>query len=339
MPHPDTWLCVRPEGLYCPPGDFFIDPIRPVPRAVITHAHSDHARSGHGAVLATAETLAIMAVRMGEALAGTAQQAFEGGAPVAMGEVRVRAVPAGHVLGSAQIVMDYAGSRAVVSGDYKRAADRTCAPFEPVTCDVFVTEATFGLPVFVHPPAAAEAAKLLQSLALFPERTHVVGAYALGKAQRVIAILRDLGWDAPIYLHGALLPLCGLYARLGVELGELKLATVADKAELAGQIVLAPPSAIADRWARRLTEPVTALASGWMRVRQRARAGGIELPLIISDHADWPELLQTVADVQAPEIWVTHGNEEALIHEVTKRGLRGRALRLIGYDDAGEIAA
>jgi putative mRNA 3-end processing factor len=339
MPHPDTWLCVRPEGLYCPPGDFFIDPIRPVPRAVITHAHSDHARSGHGAVLATAETLAIMAVRMGEALAGTAQQAFEGGAPVIMGEVRVRAVPAGHVLGSAQIVMDYAGSRAVVSGDYKRAPDRTCAPFEPVPCDVFVTEATFGLPVFVHPPAAAEAAKLLQSLALFPDRRHVVGAYALGKAQRVIAVLRDLGWDAPIYLHGALLPLCGLYARLGVELGELKLATVADKAELAGRIVLAPPSAIADRWARRLTEPVTALASGWMRVRQRARAGGIELPLIISDHADWPELLQTVADVQAPEIWVTHGNEEALIHEVTKRGLRGRALRLIGYDDAGEIAA
>jgi putative mRNA 3-end processing factor len=339
MPHPDTWLCVRPEGLYCPPGDFFIDPIRPVPRAVITHAHSDHARSGHGAVLATAETLAIMAVRMGEALAGTAQQAFEGAAPVTLGDVAVRAVPAGHVLGSAQIVMDYAGSRAVVSGDYKRAPDRTCAPFEPVPCDVFVTEATFGLPVFVHPPAAAEAAKLLQSLALFPERTHVVGAYALGKAQRVIAILRDLGWDAPIYLHGALLPLCGLYARLGVDLGELKLATVADKAELAGQIVLAPPSAIADRWARRLTEPVTALASGWMRVRQRARAGGIELPLIISDHADWPELLQTVADVQAPEIWVTHGNEEALIHEVTRRGLRGRALRLIGYDDAGEIAA
>jgi putative mRNA 3-end processing factor len=339
MPHPDTWLCVRPEGLYCPPGDFFIDPIRPVPRAIITHAHSDHARSGHGAVLATPETLAIMAVRMGDALEPTRQQPFEGGAPVTVGDVRVRAVPAGHVLGSAQIVMEYQGSRAVVSGDYKRAADRTCAPFEPVVCDVFVTEATFGLPVFVHPPAADEIAKLLHSLSLFPERTHVVGAYALGKAQRVIAVLRDLGWDQPIYLHGALMPVCALYQRLGVPLGELKLATVTDKAELAGKIVLAPPSAIADRWARRLTDPVTSLASGWMRVRQRARAGGIELPLIVSDHADWPELLRTIADVQAPEIWVTHGSEEALIHEVTRQGLRGRALRLIGYDDAGEQAA
>jgi putative mRNA 3-end processing factor len=280
-----------------------------------------------------------MGVRMGAALAATACQAFEGGAPVRQGEVSVRAVPAGHVLGSAQIVMDYQGSRAVVSGDYKRAPDRTCAPFEPVPCDVFVTEATFGLPVFVHPPAATEAAKLLDSLSLFPARTHVVGAYALGKAQRVISVLRDLGWDRPIYLHGALLPLCGLYARLGVDLGELRLATSAARDDLAGQIVLAPPSAIADRWARRLAEPVTALASGWMRVRQRARAGGIELPLIISDHADWPELLATIADVGAPEVWVTHGNEEALIHELTKRGLLGRALRLIGYDDAGEQAA
>jgi putative mRNA 3-end processing factor len=142
MPHPDTWLCVRPEGLYCTPGDFFIDPIQPVPRAIITHAHSDHARSGHGAVLATAETLAIMAVRMGDALTPTATQAFDGAHPVTMGGVSVRAVPAGHVLGSAQIVMDHQGSRAIVSGDYKRAADRTCAPFEPIPCDVFVTEAT-----------------------------------------------------------------------------------------------------------------------------------------------------------------------------------------------------
>ena len=336
MPHPDTWLCVRPEGLYCKPGDFFIDPIRPVPRAVITHAHADHARSGHGAVLATSETLAIMGVRMGEALEASALQPFEGAAAVTLNGVSVRAVPAGHVLGSAQIVMDFDGSRAVVSGDYKRAADRTCAPFEPVPCDVFVTEATFGLPVFVHPPAAGEAQKLLDSLALFPGRTHVVGAYALGKAQRVIAVLRDLGWDQPIYLHGALMPVCALYQRLGIDLGDLRLATVADRADLAGKIVLAPPSAIADRWARRLTEPVTALASGWMRVRQRARAGGIELPLIVSDHADWPELLQTIDDVEAPEIWVTHGSEEALIHEVGNKGLRGRALRLIGYDDAGE---
>jgi putative mRNA 3-end processing factor len=339
MPHPETWLCVRPEGLYCQPGDFFIDPLRPVPRAVITHAHSDHARPGHGAVLATAETLALMATRMGPALDGTATQPLPPGEILSLGDTEIRLAPAGHVLGSAQIVIDYEGSRAVVSGDYKRAPDPTCTPFEPVNCDVFVTEATFGLPVFTHPPAAAELRKLLNSVAIFPDRTHVVGAYAVGKTQRLIAELRALGWADPIYLHGALLPVCATYERMGVALGDLRPATLTDKAELAGKIVLAPPSAIADRWARRLTDPVTAMASGWMRVRQRAKAGGIELPLIVSDHADWPELLQTLDDVAAPEIWVTHGNEEALIHAATQRGFRARALRLVGYDDEGEAAA
>ncbi|HTZ70672.1 MAG TPA: ligase-associated DNA damage response exonuclease [Acetobacteraceae bacterium] len=339
MPHPETWLCVRPEGLYCKPADFFIDPLRPVARAVITHAHSDHARPGHGAVLATPETLALMRTRMGADLGGAKGEGIAYGETLAVGEVRVRLVAAGHVLGSAQVVMDYLGSRAVVSGDYKRAADPTCAPFEPVACDVFVTEATFGLPVFTHPPAPVEIAKLLDSVRLFPERTHVVGAYALGKTQRLIALLRQAGWQAPIYLHGAHLPLCATYETLGVALGDVLPATVAARESLVGKIVLAPPSAIADRWARRLTDPVTCLASGWMRVRQRAKAGGIELPLIVSDHADWPELLQTLDDVGAPEIWVTHGNEEALIHAATARGFRGRALRLVGYDDAGEEAA
>jgi putative mRNA 3-end processing factor len=336
MPHPDTWLCVRPEGLFCQPGEFYIDPVRPVARAVITHGHSDHARPGHTAVLGTAETLAVMRVRMGVEFAGQTQQALRFGETLRLGDVDISLAPAGHVLGSAQVVMNYQGSRAVVSGDYKRAYDPTCAAFEPVPCDVFVTEATFGLPVFTHPPAPDEAAKLLQSLSLFPERTHVVGAYSLGKAQRVIAVLRGLGWDRPIYLHGALMPMCEVYRSFGVDLGDLRPATVAARADLAGQIVLAPPSAVADRWARRLTEPVVAMASGWMRVRQRARAGGVELPLVISDHADWPELLQTVHDVGAPEVWVTHGNEEALIHAIGLQGYRGRALRLIGYDDAGE---
>ncbi len=339
MPHPETWLCVRPEGLYCQPGDFYIDPVRPVPRAVITHGHSDHARPGHGAVLATTQTLAIMDVRMGAGQAGGTQQALAFGETVRVGEVDVRLAPAGHVLGSAQVVMDYQGSRAVVSGDYKRAPDATCAAFEPVPCDVFVTEATFGLPVFTHPPALDEAGKLLDSLTLFPERTHVVGAYALGKTQRVISLLRQRGYERPIYLHGALMQLCEVYEAFGVKLGELRPATAAAKGALAGEIVLAPPSAVADRWARRLTEPVVALASGWMRVRQRARAGGVELPLVISDHADWPELLRTVDEVGAPEVWVTHGNEEALIHAIGLKGYRGRALRLIGYDDAGEEAA
>jgi putative mRNA 3-end processing factor len=333
MPHPDTWLCVRPEGLYCKPGDFFIDPTRPVPRAVITHAHSDHARPGHGAVLATAETLAIMAVRMGAERAGDTQQTLAYGSRLQLGDTSIRLEPAGHVLGSAQVVMEHEGSRAIVSGDYKRAADPTCAPFQPVPCDVFVTEATFALPVFTHPPALPEARRLLDSVTLFPDRTHIVGVYALGKCQRLIALLRQLGWDRPIYLHGALMAVCDAYERLGVPLGDLRPATVAAKAELAGAIVLAPPSAIADRWARRLSDPVTCLASGWMRVRQRAKARGVELPLVISDHADWPELLQTIADVQAPEIWVTHGSEEALIHAAAGMGVRGRALRLIGYGD------
>ena len=272
MPHPDTWLCVRPEGLYCSPGDFFIDPVVAVPRAVITHAHADHARPGHGAVLATAETLAIMDVRMGQGRSGDTQQVLAPGETLTVGDVRVWMQPAGHVLGSAQIAMEHRGSRAVVSGAYKRASDPTCAPFVPIPGDVFVTEATFGLPIFVHPPALGEAQKLIDSVALFPERTHVVGCYALGKAQRLIALLRQAGWERPIYLHGALIALCTLYEERGVPLGDLRPATVAAKAELAGAIVLAPPSAIADRWARRLAEPVTVLASGWMRVRQRARA-------------------------------------------------------------------
>ena len=193
-----------PAGLYCEPGDFHIDPLQPVPRAVITHGHGDHARPGNGQVLATAETIAIMQARYGEA-AGGALQPLAYGESLAIGEVAVRLVPAGHVLGSAQIVLDYRGSRVVVSGDYKRRPDPTCAPFEPQHCDLFITEATFGLPVFRHPPDRQEIDKLLHSLALFPERCHLVGVYALGKCQRVLALLRRAGYEEPVYLHGALI--------------------------------------------------------------------------------------------------------------------------------------
>jgi putative mRNA 3-end processing factor len=336
MPHPDTWLKVLPQGLYCEPGGFFIDPLRPVDRAVITHAHSDHARPGHTAVLATPETLAVMRARMGEDRAGETQQALAWGETITVNDVRLWLQPAGHVLGSAQVAMAYQGSRAVVSGDYKRVADPTCAPFEPIACDVFVTEATFALPVFVHPPPDHEIRKLLDSVALFPDRTHVVGCYALGKCQRVIALLRQAGWDGPIWLHGALVSMCDVYAACGVALGDLRPATAAAKGSLAGAIVLAPPGAIADRWARRLEDPVVALASGWMRVRQRAKSRGVELPLVISDHADWNELNATLDEVGAPEVWVTHGREEALIHAAAQRGIRGRALRLVGYDEEDE---
>lgn len=331
-PRPETWLRAVPGGLYCEPGDFFIDPTRPVDRAVITHGHGDHARPGHANVLATPETIAIMRARYGGDAGGSLQEQRYG-ETVTLNGVSVALAPAGHVLGSAQAVLEYRGSRVVVSGDYKRRRDPTCAGFAPQQCDVFITEATFGLPVFRHPPDRHEIDRLLHSLRLFPERCHLVGVYALGKCQRVIALLREAGYAEPIYIHGALAALCELYENLGVALGTLLPVIGVAKNELAGKIVLAPPAALADRWSRRLPDPLTAMASGWMRVKQRAKARGVELPLVISDHADWDELTQTLHDTGAPEIWVTHGNEEALVHYATKAGLKARALALVGYED------
>jgi putative mRNA 3-end processing factor len=332
-PRPQSWIRPTPAGLYCEPGDFYIDPIRPVPRAVITHGHADHARPGNGQVLATAATAAIMWARMGEAAGALQSLAY--GERVAVGGVAVSLVPAGHVLGSAQVVLDHRGSRAVVSGDYKRRPDPTCAPFEPRNCDLFITEATFALPVFRHPPDRQEIAKLLHSLTLFPERAHLVGVYALGKCQRLLALLRRAGYAEPVYLHGALDRLVALYESFGVALGPVLPCAAVAREKLRGRIVLAPPAALADRWSRRLPEPRIALASGWMRVRQRAKARGIELPLVVSDHADWDELVATLDEVAAEEVWVTHGREEALVHHATRRGLRARALALVGYEEEG----
>jgi len=329
---PQSLLYPKPEGLYCAPGDFFIDPTRPVDRAVITHGHADHARAGHGTVLATQATLDIMRVRYGEDFTGRAQ-------PLAYGEVvqrdgvSVSLAPAGHVLGSAQAVVRWKGMTIVVSGDYKRRRDPTCAAFEPVPCDVFVSEATFGLPVFRHPPDHEEVAKLLKSVAQFPERTHLVGAYALGKAQRLIRLMREAGWDRTIFVHGALEQLDALYERHGVDLGPLEPATSTTRSDFAGQIVVAPPGAIADRWSRRFADPVSAFASGWMRVRARARQRAVELPLIISDHADWDELTSTVAELNPAELWITHGREEALARWAELRGIAAMPLSLVGYED------
>jgi putative mRNA 3-end processing factor len=322
-------LRVTPEGLFCPVGGFHIDPARPVDRAVITHGHADHCRPGHAAALATPQTLRIAAARYGADAFG-ATQGLPYGAPLRVGGATVRLVPSGHVLGAAQVVIEAGGRRAVVSGDYKRRADPTCAPFEPVPCDLFVTEATFGLPVFRHPPVRDEVAKLLRSLALFPDRAHAVGVYALGKAQRLIAELRAAGWDRTVYLHGALAPLCALYEAEGVRLGPLAPATAAAKAALAGEVVLAPPSALADRWARRLPDPVVGAASGWMRVRQRARQKGVELAMVISDHADWDELTDTIAETGAGTVWITHGAEEALVRWAQLTGRDARPLSLMG---------
>lgn len=330
-----NWLEPRPGGLYCIPGDFYVDPVRKAERAIITHGHADHARPGNSHVLATHETIAIAEARYGSN-AGRSFQRVRYGEVTRIGDVTVRLVSAGHVLGSAQVVLEHGGERIVVSGDYKRSRDPTCAPFEVVTCDAFITEATFGLPVFRHPPASAEVGRLLASVAAAPERCHLVGVYALGKAQRVIALLREAGYDETIYLHGALQKLCALYRRLGVDLGDLVPVAGLPKQALTGRIVMCPPNALADRWSQRMPDPVTAVASGWMRIRARARQRGAELPLIISDHADWDELTATIRDVEAGEIWVTHGREDALVHYARSLGLEARALSLVGREEDGD---
>ncbi len=332
---PQDILTPVAAGLCCKPGGFHIDPVRPVERAVITHGHSDHARPGHGAVLATQETLDVMRLRYGNNFAGRTQ-AIAYGEEIKLGDVTVKFHPAGHVLGSAQIAVSRNGKRIVASGDYKDARDPTCAPFEVVPCDVFITEATFGLPVFRHGDAADEVKKLLASVALFPERAHLVGAYSLGKAQRVIALMREAGYDAPVYLHGAMEKITDYYQSRGVALGELRPVKGVKKADLAGTITIAPPTATSDIWTRRFPDPVTAFASGWMRVRARGRQRGVELPLVISDHADWDGLTKTIEATGAGEIWVTHGQEDALVHWCTTRGLAARPLDLVGYGDEDE---
>jgi putative mRNA 3-end processing factor len=331
VPPPLSWIKPEPWGIHVVPADAWIDPSRPVDRALVTHGHADHARGGHGQTVATPETLAIMELRY---------FTREGATPVSYGEtiqlkggVSATYIPAGHVLGSAQILLEHAGERVVVTGDYKRRPDPTCAPFEVTPCDVFITEATFGLPLFCHPPIAQEMAKLLDRLAAHADRCVLVGAYALGKAQRVIAELRAAGHPEPIYLHGALINMCRLYEDFGVNLGELRLVSEATKHEMRGHVVMCPPGALNDRWSRRLPDPITAMASGWMRVRQRARQKNVELPLIISDHADWGELTRTIEEVNPQETWITHGREEALLrwHQLHQR--RARALALVGYED------
>ncbi len=317
------------------PIDAYIDPPQPRARAIITHGHADHARAGHGAVLATPDTIAIMKTRYGEDCAERFEE-LDYGVPLQVGEVTISLHPAGHILGSAQVRLEYKGQVAVVTGDYKRGFDRTAQEFELVKCDLLVTEATFGLPVFQHPDPLDEIRRLLKSAALYPERAHVVGCYSLGKAQRVIALLRDAGHDAPIYLHGAMIRLCELYEERGIALGELRHSLEASKTELAGQIVIAPPSALKDRWSRRLPDPVLAVASGWMSVKQRARQAGVELPLVISDHADWNELRQTIAETGAEKVWVTHGREDALVYHCRQQGLEAEPLNIVAYEDSGE---
>ncbi|HCS17083.1 MAG TPA: ligase-associated DNA damage response exonuclease [Erythrobacter sp.] len=337
---PFSWIRPEPWGIHVVPADCWVDPSRAVDHALVTHGHADHARGGHGRTVATPETLAIMELRYRTGAEDDAGQIPHKAVPVEYGEtirlpggVDATYIPAGHVLGSAQILLEHAGERVVVTGDYKRRADPTCAPFEVAPCDIFITEATFGLPVFCHPPIEEEMVKLLERLAAHPDRCVLVGAYALGKAQRVIAELRAAGHRQPIYLHGAMEKMCRLYEEHGIDLGELRLVSDHTKEEMRGHVVISPPGALNDRWSRRLPEPVTAMASGWMRVRQRARQRNVELPLVISDHADWGELTRTIEEVDAQENWITHGREDALLRWCQFPRPRARALALVGYED------
>lgn len=329
MPKSSHWIEPHPHGIFIKPANAWIDPMRPVENALVTHGHADHARGGHEHVWATPETLAIMNLRYGINVGSPVSY----GNGIELGGVKISYHSAGHVLGSAQILMEYQGEKVVATGDYKRRSDPTCAPFEVLPCDIFITEATFGLPVFRHPPTSDEIAKLLEVKNRNPDRSILVGAYALGKAQRVIGELREAGYEEPVYLHGALQKMCDLYQNLGVNLGEIHPVLDTPQNHMRGQIVLAPPSALNDRWSRRLPEPITAMASGWMRVRQRARQRNVELPLIMSDHADWDELTTTIKDVNPSETWVTHGREDALVRWCELNQMKAKALSLVGREE------
>jgi len=335
----EEWMQVREAGLYCVPANAYIDPHGAVERAIITHGHADHARSGHKEVFATPETIAIMKTRY-YLKEETQDRSLDYGKRYDLGNgVTLWFASAGHILGSAQAVLEYNGTRVVAAGDYKRHPDPTCAPFEVVKCDVFITEATFALPVFQHPPLDLEVKKLMRSLEALPDRTHIVGVYALGKCQRVMKTLRLGGYEAPFYLHGALKKLTQLYESYGQDFGEWVMVSDiprADKHVFQGKIVLCPPAQINDKWSRRFADPLPTVASGWMQIRARARQRRAEMALVVSDHADWGDLIRTCEETEASHIWITHGRVEALQHALEARGMKAKALNLIGRDESVE---
>ncbi len=312
----------RPEGLYCPAGDFHIDPWRPVPRAVITHAHADHARPGHGHYLASASGEGVLRARLGD----ISLQALAYGERVVHNGVAISLHPAGHVLGSAQVRLAHGGQVWVASGDYKVAPDRTCAPFEPVRCDVFITESTFGLPIYRWDPDETLFAQINGWWAANAAagRASVLACYSFGKAQRLLSgIEPSIG---PVVVHGAVEPLNRAYRDAGVDLPATQLASeVTDKASLRRSLVLCPPSATAAPWLRRFGEASVAFASGWMRLRGARRRGGYDRGFVLSDHADWPGLMEAIAATRAQRVIVTHGSVPVLVRHLTDLGLQAEA--------------
>jgi putative mRNA 3-end processing factor len=329
----------RPEGLYCPQGDFFIDPWRPVGRAVITHAHADHARPGHAHYLASALSEGVLRARLG---ADLPLQTLAYGETLDCQGVRVSLHPAGHVLGSAQVRLAHGGQVWVVSGDYKTAADPSCAPFEPQRCDCFITECTFGLPIYRWPDEAVLMAQIAQWWAANAAagRASVLLCYAFGKAQRVLAGLKDVAASVgPVVVHGAVAPLNAAYQAAGVALPPTHAVTALPKDALRSALVLAPPSVVGSPWLRRFGDADLAFASGWMRVRGHRRRRSLDRGFVLSDHADWPGLLSAIDATGAQRVIVTHGEGSALQRWLREtRGLQAEAFAT-EYGDAAEQAA
>ena len=331
-------IVARPEGLYCPPGDFYIDPWQPVDRAVITHAHSDHARAGNAHYLAHEASAPILRRRLG---AEIALQTLGYGENVEHHGVRLSLHPAGHVLGSAQVRLEWGGEVWVASGDYKLQADGTCAPFEPVRCHTFITESTFGLPIYRWPAQAQLFAELDAWWQRNADagRTSILYAYALGKAQRLLHGLNP--GIGPIISHGAVEPINEIYRAAGVRLPSTLSVTDpgVNKALLSRALVIAPPSAARSTWLRRFgANPADAFASGWMQLRGPRRRRGVDRGFVVSDHADWPGLLSAITATGAERVFVTHGGTDTLVRWLREeRGLQAQGFKT-DYGD-GEIEA
>ncbi len=324
MPHTDL-ICATPRGLYCAAGDFYIDPWQPVERAVITHAHGDHLRAGSAQYTTAAPGEAVVRHRLP---AQASLRPVEYGRTMEFGAVRVSLHPAGHILGSAQVRIEHQGEVWVFSGDYKRDPDPTCEPFEVVPCDVYISEATFALPAYRWTPTAVVARDIFAWWQANRERgvASVLFAYALGKAQRILAELAALTGE-PVYVHGAVASLVDLYRTQGIAMLPTVPATVAKAASYAGALILAPPSAAGSTWMRRFGEHRTGFCSGWMRVRGDRRRRGYDRGFVLSDHADWSSLLRTFQDTGAKRILLTHGYTDAMCRYLQDRGIAAAALR------------
>ncbi len=328
----DPLLQPRPAGLYCPAGDFYIDPMLPVEHAVVTHAHGDHARQGSEKYHVAAAGFGLMRERLGE------ESAIVGhgyGERFSVGDVEVSLHPSGHVLGAAQVRMEYAGRVVVVSGDYKRDPDPTCLPFEPVPCDVFVTESTFGLPVYRWPSMDVVIDELMEWWEDCARRKipAVLFCYALGKAQRILAELAKRT-DRTVHLHGAMLRLVERYREAGIAMVPTEPVTESARGrDFAGELIMAPPSAAGAPWMKRFSKASTGFASGWMRIRGARRRRGYDRGFVVSDHADWPGLLQSVQESCAERIYVTHGDGVALIRYLREQGHDAHPLSILRPQD------